>query len=95
MRANGRGALHEVGSIYVNEGAPMNLGQAFIVVDPSALAGQETYLDRIETLVTAMLEDDGVRLPGERRYALAARAAREGVEISADLANQLRELARA
>jgi (2R)-3-sulfolactate dehydrogenase (NADP+) len=91
----GAALSHEVGSIYVNEGAPMNLGQAFIVVDPSALAGQETYLDRIETLVTAMLEDDGVRLPGERRYALAARAAREGVEISADLANQLRELARA
>ena len=91
----GAALSHEVGSIYVNEGASMNLGQAFIVVDPSALAGQETYLDRIETLVTAMLEDDGVRLPGERRYALAARAAREGVEISADLANQLRELARA
>lgn len=41
-----------------------------------------------------MLEDDGVKLPGDRRYALAACAAKDGIEISSDLEKQLRELAR-
>jgi (2R)-3-sulfolactate dehydrogenase (NADP+) len=90
----GAALSHEVGSIYVNEGVPMNLGQAFLVLDPAALAGSDVYLDRVETLVVAMLEDDEVRLPGARRVENAARAAKEGIEIPADLEKQLRELAR-
>ena len=38
------------------------------------------------------LADDGVRLPGDRRHALAARAA-DGVEIADDLFQQLQKLA--
>ena len=41
-----------------------------------------------------MLEDDEVRLPGARRVENMARAAKEGIEIPANLENQLRELAR-
>ena len=63
-------------------------------IDPAALAGSDVYFERVETLVAAMLEDDGVRLPGDRRHALAARAAQDGIEIPADLEKQLRELAR-
>ncbi len=40
-----------------------------------------------------MLKDDGVRLPGARRADLAARAAVDGVTLSAALATQLQELA--
>jgi (2R)-3-sulfolactate dehydrogenase (NADP+) len=90
----GAALSHEVGSIYVNEGAPMNLGQAFLVIDPAALAGDDVYLDRVETLIVAMLENDEVRLPGARRVENVARAAKEGIEIPADLEKQLRELAR-
>ncbi len=89
----GAALSHEVGSIYVNEGAPMNLGQAFLVIDPAALAGNDVYLDRVETLIAAMLEDDEVRLPGARRVENMARAAKEGIEIPAELEKQLRELA--
>jgi (2R)-3-sulfolactate dehydrogenase (NADP+) len=90
----GAALSHEIGSIHVNEGAPVRMGQAFIVVDSAALAGRDTYLERVKTLMEAILEDDGVRLPGDRRHALAARAAKEGIEISADLEKQLRDLAR-
>ena len=90
----GAALSHQVGSIYVNEGAPMNLGQAFVVIDPAALAGNATYLERVETLIAAMLEDDEVRLPGARRVENTARATKEGIEISADLEQQLRELGR-
>ncbi len=89
----GAALSHEVGSIYVKEGAPMNLGQAFLVIDPAALTGSDVYLDRIETLIAAMLEDDDVRLPGARRVENGARAANDGIEIPTVLENQLRVLA--
>ena len=57
------------------------IGQAFIVIDPGALAGNRSFLDRIEVLVAEMLQDEGVRLPGARREALRRRAEAEGIEV--------------
>jgi len=53
------------------------------VIDPAAVAGREVFFDRVEALVAAMLQDEGVRLPGSRRYDLAKKARDEGVEIPA------------
>jgi (2R)-3-sulfolactate dehydrogenase (NADP+) len=83
----------EADSFFVDAGNRPRIGQAFLVIDPGALAGQAAYLDRVETLITAMLADEGVRLPGYRRNALAARAATEGVEIPLALADTLQRLA--
>jgi (2R)-3-sulfolactate dehydrogenase (NADP+) len=79
----------EATSFFVDQGNRPRLGQAFLALDPGALAGDAAYLDRVDTLVAAMLEDPGVRLPGSRRDALAARAAREGVERPDALRGQL------
>lgn len=83
----------EADSFFVDEGNRPRIGQAFLVIDPDALAGRDTYLARVEALIAAMLRDEGVRLPGARRDALAAKAAREGVEVPAALAAQLQALA--
>jgi (2R)-3-sulfolactate dehydrogenase (NADP+) len=83
----------EASSFFVDEGNRPRLGQAFLVVDPDALAGRAVYLERVETLVAAMLDDAGVRLPGARRDALALRAAAEGLEIPDALHAQLKALA--
>jgi (2R)-3-sulfolactate dehydrogenase (NADP+) len=83
----------EAGSFFVDEGNRPRLGQAFLVVDPAALAGRATYDERIETLVGAMTTDPDVRLPGERRQALAEESMREGVAIAAPLYAQLKSLA--
>lgn len=83
----------EASSFFVDEGNRPRLGQAFLVVDPGALAGRDVYFERVETLVAAMLDDDGVRLPGARRRALADRAAREGIEVPQALLDQLGALA--
>ena len=83
----------EADSFFVDDGNRPRLGQAFLVIDPGALAGARVYHERVETLVAEMLKDDGLRLPGARRAALAARAAKEGVEIPAALALQLEQLA--
>jgi (2R)-3-sulfolactate dehydrogenase (NADP+) len=72
----------EASSFFVEEGNRPQIGQAFIVIDPDALAGRDAYLDRIETLLAEMLSDDGVRLPGARREALLRRARREGLEVA-------------
>ena len=83
----------EATSFFVDKGNRPRLGQAFLVIDPGALSGRTVYDERIETLIAAMTEDRAVRLPGDRRYALAARAAKEGVGIPAALHRQLIELA--
>jgi (2R)-3-sulfolactate dehydrogenase (NADP+) len=80
-------------SFFVDEGNRPRLGQAFLVIDPDALAGRDVYAERVETLVAAMLADEGVRLPGVRREALAQAAQRDGIEIPAALAESLERLA--
>lgn len=82
----------EASSFFVDEGNRPRIGQAFLVIDSDALAGRETYLERVETLIAAMLEDEGVRLPGTRRAALAGKARAQGVDIPEPLADQLRAL---
>lgn len=71
----------EASSFFVDEGNRPGIGQAFVVVDPGALAGGDAYLDRLEVLVTEMLRDEGVRLPGARREALRRRAEAEGIDV--------------
>ena len=80
----------EASSFFVDEGNRPRLGQAFIVVDPGALAGSAHYLDRIEVLLAEMLKDAGVRLPGARREALRRRAEVDGVEVTDALLATLR-----
>jgi len=83
----------EASSFFVDEGNRPRIGQAFLVIDPDALAGRDVFDERIETLIAAMQQDDGVRLPGARRAARAAKAQVQGVEIPQALAEQLRALA--
>lgn len=83
----------EATSFFVDEGNRPRLGQAFIAIDPDALAGRAVYEARIETLIDAMTADPAVRLPGDRRRALALAAARDGVELAPALHRQLVELA--
>jgi (2R)-3-sulfolactate dehydrogenase (NADP+) len=79
----------EADSFFVEEGNRPNIGQAFLVIDPGALAGTDTYLERIETLMSAMLVDEGVRVPGDRRRGIALKAQREGVEVADAVIAQL------
>ena len=83
----------EASSFFVDEGNRPRIGQAFVAIDPDALAGNARYFERVETLVTAMLDDEGVRLPGARRAALAECAVQDGVDIAPALLQQLQVLA--
>lgn len=72
----------EASSFFVDAGNRPRIGQAFIVIDPGALAGRESFLERVEVLVREMLVDDGVRLPGARREALRRKAEADGLPLT-------------
>jgi (2R)-3-sulfolactate dehydrogenase (NADP+) len=83
----------ESDSFFIEEGKPTRIGQAILAIDPSALAGRSVYEERLETLIEAMLVDEDVRLPGERRRINRERAEREGVQVPAELMAKIRALA--
>ncbi|MBI3525030.1 MAG: Ldh family oxidoreductase [Betaproteobacteria bacterium] len=83
----------EADSFFADAGNRPHIGQAFLVVDPAALAGVEVFEERMETLIATMLLDPEVRLPGVRRIELARRAEAEGIEVAATLLEQLEALA--
>jgi (2R)-3-sulfolactate dehydrogenase (NADP+) len=75
----------EVSSFFADEGGLPRIGQAFILIDPAALAGRAVYDERIETLIAEMLADEGVRLAGARRLALECKAREEGIDVAEGL----------
>jgi (2R)-3-sulfolactate dehydrogenase (NADP+) len=81
----------EVDSFFSDEGNRPRIGQAFIAIDPAALAGTETFHERIESVVSAMLADPEVRLPGARRFSAEAAAA-GGIEVPDELLAQVEKL---
>ncbi len=65
-------------------GGPPGTGQFFIALDPAAFdpSGQMAgFQERIETLADAMTQDEGTRLPGQRRLQARAQSEKHGVQI--------------
>jgi (2R)-3-sulfolactate dehydrogenase (NADP+) len=58
----------QASSFFEAEGTPPGIGQLILLFDPTRFS--DGFLDHAETLFTAMLDQPGVRLPGERRYQL-------------------------
>ena len=53
----------------------------------------DTYNERVEALLSALLDDAGVRIPGHRRQALADKALAEGIALPAATLDPLLALA--
>ncbi|MFT0546021.1 Ldh family oxidoreductase [Allopusillimonas ginsengisoli] len=84
---------YEADTFFVDEGNKPRLGHLFIAIDPDALAGQDAYFARTEALIEMMLQDPGVRLPGDRRRLSHDKAMRDGIQIPDALHQQLVTLA--
>jgi (2R)-3-sulfolactate dehydrogenase (NADP+) len=82
----------EADSFFAEQGNKPRIGQAFLAIDPAALAGTDKYLERVEAVVRAMLADEGVRLPGSKRFASEKRLAKEGIEVPDDLLKKIEKL---
>jgi len=85
----------EADSFFSEQGNKPRIGQAFLAIDPGALAGMEKYFERVETVVRTMLADEGVRLPGAKRFASEKKLQQEGIEVADDLLAKIEKLAAA
>lgn len=83
----------EADSFFSEQGNKPRIGQAFLAIDPGALAGLPKYFERVETVVRTMLADEGVRLPGSKRFAAEKKLRREGIEVADELLARIEKLA--
>ena len=83
----------EADSFFSEQGNKPRIGQAFLAIDPGALAGKDKYFDRVEAVVRTMLADEGVRLPGAKRFASEKKLRAEGIEIADELLARIEKLA--
>ncbi|MDQ5849853.1 MAG: Ldh family oxidoreductase, partial [Pseudomonadota bacterium] len=81
----------EADSFFSEDGNRPRIGQVFIVVDPGALSGTQKFSERVETIVSTMLQDPEVRLPGARRFA-AEVSSKKGIEVPDELIAQIDKL---
>lgn len=77
---------------YTGHGGPSGAGHLILTMDPARF-GQSAFLERIEGLFQEMLDQEGVRLPGDRRLANRARTPTEGVEIPRKLHDEVAAIA--
>ena len=75
-----------------NEGGPPDVGQVILAIDANATMGPG-FVERIESDLVAMVDQPGVRLPGDRRLAMRRQAERDGVDVPQDLHDLLQRYA--
>ncbi len=84
----------EASSFFTADGPSPAIGHLFLVMDPARLGGPEA-LARLEVLLSAILAQEGTRLPGDRRLGLRQKAAAAGITVPDALAADLRARANA
>ena len=74
------------------DGAPHDLGQSYVLLDPEVFAG-DAFWTRLDEVVGAVEVQDGARLPGRSRVRGRVDAgAVESVEIDAALWDKIKRL---
>ena len=87
----GANHAYEASSFFEPTGSAPGIGQTFILLDPKPL--NPDFSARLEALCGHLLGQEGVRLPGERRFALRERNRISGVNLPEVLYNDLRKRA--
>lgn len=83
---------HAASSLGDDEGGPPRLGQTIIAIRPDGL-GEAGFSGRLDDLLDKMVDQPGVRIPGDRRHAHRQQGELRGVAIGDQLAAQLGQLA--
>lgn len=65
-----------------NDGGPPQGGEFLMAIDPSVVRGNDGWSDHAEGFFNKIYEQDGTRLPGDRRISNRAKHDKEGVEVS-------------
>jgi (2R)-3-sulfolactate dehydrogenase (NADP+) len=87
----------QASSLGNNEGGPPDVGQVFLALSPGTFTNASfssgPFADRLEIMLSALTEDDGVRLPGDSRYQHRAEAAAKGIAVPDELVARLKTYA--
>lgn len=83
----------EASSFFDAEGRAPDMGHLFVAIDPGPASGNQ-FAKRMQTLIAAIESEPEVRLPGSRRLAARAKAARDGITLSGALHDEIRALHR-
>ena len=83
---------YQASSFLSPEGPPPAVGQFVIAINVDFFSGN-SFVERMELLVTEMLLEDGVRLPGSKKAGLRRQALDQGLALPSALIEQLRGLA--
>ncbi len=75
------------------KGGPPSTGQCFIAFDPGAYAG-DTFIERINTLATAISDQEGAHIPGSKGKVNRQRIADEGVMVAQELLDKISNYAK-
>ena len=71
------------------DGGPPRGGEFMLAIDPARLGDPEGWLDHAESFFANLTALDGVRLPGDRRYANRARTPNQGVQVPKSLHDKI------
>ncbi|MDA3919369.1 MAG: Ldh family oxidoreductase [Salinisphaera sp.] len=82
----------EASSFFNADGPPPDIGQSFLLIDPGPLAGPG-FGARLETLLTAISDQPGTRLPGLRRRVEREQRITAGIEVDETLLAEIRRRA--
>ena len=80
------------GSFIEEDGQPIDNGQFFLAIEPQMQSGG-TFDETISELLASITEQDGTRLPNERRQENRQRLMREGIPIEKELFETLQAFA--
>ena len=82
----------EASEVDPGDGGPPRGGELVIAIDPAKLSAGGDPLRHAEALFARILEQDGARLPSDRRYAARQRTPLEGVTIPRSLYDTIGDL---
>ncbi|MDJ0881490.1 MAG: Ldh family oxidoreductase [Gammaproteobacteria bacterium] len=82
---------YEASSFFTADGAPPSVGQMMIAFDPEFFSGG-SFSNRLDSLISTILLQENVRLPGSKREVLRENANQQGLSIPARLMNELHQL---
>ena len=82
----------EASEVDTGDGGPPRGGELVIAIDPAKTSAGGDPLRHAEALFARILEQEGTRLPSDRRYAARRRTPAEGVTIPRSLHDTIRDL---
>lgn len=81
----------EASSFLDSEGDSPGVGQLLIAIDPGFFSG-DSFSDRMETIVSAILEQPSTRLPGTKRLEKRKKSKEKNIAISKQLFDEITKL---